>query len=210
VAGVGAGDAVVEVAFDPGEGGVAQPVGGDALGGDPGEVVAEAFPEVVVASAGEGAAVAVAQELVGGQDSAAGGGVIDEAVGEGWGDGLPADRGAFLSQPHQAPVGVEVGEVDGECSAAAASGFGVQPEQQGVEDGVVAAGAGGGVDLLEFPGGECSSGVGESAGFGDTVCGTGLLVDEAVRDRAVVDGAGRGDDMFAGVPAVAVGTARAG
>ena len=36
VAGVGAGDGVAEVAFDPGQGGVAQPVGGDALVATPG------------------------------------------------------------------------------------------------------------------------------------------------------------------------------
>jgi hypothetical protein len=44
VAGEGAGDAVAEVAFDPGEGGVPQPVGGDAVGGDPGQLLAEAVP----------------------------------------------------------------------------------------------------------------------------------------------------------------------
>jgi hypothetical protein len=53
VAGVGAGDAVAEVPFDPGQCGVAEPVGGDALGGDPGESFAESFPVVVVAAAGE-------------------------------------------------------------------------------------------------------------------------------------------------------------
>jgi hypothetical protein len=54
-------DAVVDVSFDPREGGVAEPVGGNVVGGDPGESVAEAFPEVVAASAGEGTAVSVAQ-----------------------------------------------------------------------------------------------------------------------------------------------------
>lgn len=44
----GAGDAVAVVAFDPGQCGVSEPVSGDALGGDPGETVAETFPEVVV------------------------------------------------------------------------------------------------------------------------------------------------------------------
>lgn len=61
VTGVGAGDAVAEVAFDPGERGVSQPVGGDALVGYPGELLADAVPEVVVAAAGQQAAVAVAQ-----------------------------------------------------------------------------------------------------------------------------------------------------
>lgn len=45
VAGIGAGYSVSEVAFDPGEGGVAEPVGGDALSGDPGEAFAESSVE---------------------------------------------------------------------------------------------------------------------------------------------------------------------
>ena len=57
VAGVGACDAVAVVAFDPGQCGVAQPVGGDSLSGDPGELVTESFPEVVVASGGQFMAV---------------------------------------------------------------------------------------------------------------------------------------------------------
>src|SRR4051794_21198827 len=48
VAGVGVGDGESEVAFDPGEGGVPDPVGGHVQGGDPGQVAAEADPEVVV------------------------------------------------------------------------------------------------------------------------------------------------------------------
>ena len=125
VSGVGAGDPVAEVAFYPGEGGVAEPVGGDALGGDPGESVAEAFPEVVVASAGEWVAVAVPEQRVGGEDRAAGGGVVDQAVGEGWGDGLPADRAALLPELDQATVGVEVLEPDGEGAAAPGKHTGV-------------------------------------------------------------------------------------
>jgi hypothetical protein len=74
--------------------------------------------------------------------------------------------------------------------------------QEGVEDRVVAAGAGGVVDLVEFVGGQGAAGVGESSWFGDWVCGAGAGVDGAVGDGAVVDGAG-GDDVFAGVAAVA-------
>jgi len=62
VAGVGVGDGRGDVAFDPGEGGVAYPVDADLLGGDPGQVCAEALKEVVVAAAADGAAVAVAQQ----------------------------------------------------------------------------------------------------------------------------------------------------
>lgn len=53
MAGVGAGDRVAEVAFDPGEGGVPQPVGADLLDGYPGQVCAEALPQVVVAAGGD-------------------------------------------------------------------------------------------------------------------------------------------------------------
>jgi hypothetical protein len=48
------------------------------------KTVTEAFPEVVIAAAGERSAVAVAQDRVGGKDGAAGGGVLDQAGGEGW------------------------------------------------------------------------------------------------------------------------------
>ena len=61
----GAGDGVAVVALDPGEGGVAEPVGGDLLGGDPGEVLADSGPEVVVTAGGDGAPVAVAEKLIG-------------------------------------------------------------------------------------------------------------------------------------------------
>ena len=46
-------------------------MGGDALGGDPGQPVADAFPQVVVAPWGEWPAVAVAQQLVRGSGGTA-------------------------------------------------------------------------------------------------------------------------------------------
>jgi hypothetical protein len=58
---------------------VAEPVGGDALGGDPEESLAEAGPEVVVATAGQGAACVVAQQVIGGQERAAAFGVLGQA-----------------------------------------------------------------------------------------------------------------------------------
>jgi hypothetical protein len=98
----GAGDGVAVVAFDPGEGGVAEPVGGDLLGGDPGEVLADAGPEVVVAAGGDGVAVAVAEQLFGG------GAASLLVVDEGGGDGLPAGGAAFLVEVNEALFGVEV------------------------------------------------------------------------------------------------------
>jgi hypothetical protein len=58
VSGVGPCHAVAEVAFYPRQRGVAGPVGGDPLAGAPGQLIAEAFPEMVVASVGEWVAVA--------------------------------------------------------------------------------------------------------------------------------------------------------
>jgi hypothetical protein len=110
VSGVGAGDAVPVVALDPGEGGVAQPVGGDAVSGDPGELLPETFPEVVVAASGERAAVAVAQQRISGCCGAAGRGVFGQAGGEGGADGLPADGAAFLPEKQQAVGDVEVAQ----------------------------------------------------------------------------------------------------
>jgi hypothetical protein len=107
VAGVGAGDGVTKVAFDPGEGGVSEPMGGDLLGGDPGEAYADALPEVVVAAGGDGVLVAVAEELLGG-GAAALFVVVGEGVHEGGGDGLPAGGAAFLVEEDEALFGVEV------------------------------------------------------------------------------------------------------
>ena len=73
---------------------------------------------------------------------------------------MSADGAAFLAEFGQAAVWVEVFESDAERAAASAGGLGVESEYECVEDGVVAADAGGGVDLVEFPCGECSAGVG--------------------------------------------------
>jgi hypothetical protein len=91
--------------------------------------------------------------------------MVDQAVGECWGDGLPAD-GCSLSLPHldQTPVWIEVVELDAERAAAAAGGFGMRSQQQRVEDDVVAADPGDGVDLLEFPRGQGAADVGGAGG----------------------------------------------
>src|SRR4030095_7916398 len=97
------------------------------------------------------------------------------AGGEVEGDGLPADGAALLSQQDDAARCVEVLESQAEGAASSAGGFGVQSEQERVEDGVVAAGAGDGVDLGEFVGCQCSPGAGQASGFADAVCGTFCL-----------------------------------
>src|SRR6266567_3092493 len=48
VPGVGLSDREAEMALDPGQGRVADPVGADLLGRDPGEMTSEPLPEVVV------------------------------------------------------------------------------------------------------------------------------------------------------------------
>ncbi|MBV8809410.1 MAG: hypothetical protein JO033_12120, partial [Acidobacteriaceae bacterium] len=70
VPGVGAGDGVAEVAFDPGECGVPEPVSADLLSGDPGEMVTDPEPEVIVSACGNRPPVGVAQELAVCQSSA--------------------------------------------------------------------------------------------------------------------------------------------
>jgi len=86
---------------------VPDPVGADLLGADPGKEPADPFPEVVVPSAGDRLATLITQQLpvVGGVAVPA---VLDEPGHEGRGDGLPADGFAFLAEPDQALVGVEI------------------------------------------------------------------------------------------------------
>lgn len=52
------------------------------MGGDPGQLPAEAFPQVVVSAAGQRLTVAVAQQRVAGRDDAAVFRVLGETAGE--------------------------------------------------------------------------------------------------------------------------------
>ena len=63
VPGVGAGDGVAEIPLDPGQGRVTDPVHADLLGRDPGQVPAEAGPQVVIAAGGDRPPVGVPQQL---------------------------------------------------------------------------------------------------------------------------------------------------
>src|SRR5262249_17752774 len=155
---------------------------------DPRQVLADALPEVVVAAAGDRLPGVVAQQTVGGREGAAGAGVLVEGGGEVEGDRLPAQCGALLGQPHQPAVAVQVGQLESECAAASAGGLGVQAQQQGVEDDIVAAGPRGQIDLLQFVRGEGAAGTGQAAGLGHPVRGAGGGVDQPVGDGPVVDG----------------------
>jgi hypothetical protein len=66
------------------------------------------------------------------------------------GHGLPANGATLLADVEEAAVLVEVLRAQGEGSAAAARGFGVQSQYEGVEFGVVAGGGDGVVDLGEL------------------------------------------------------------
>ncbi|MEU0561467.1 hypothetical protein [Dactylosporangium sp. NPDC006015] len=79
------------------------------MGGDPGQVLADAVPELVVAAAGQDGAVAVPQQGVGGQDRAADCGMLGKAGGEVGADRLPADRAALFSEQQEAAFSVEAG-----------------------------------------------------------------------------------------------------
>jgi hypothetical protein len=125
VTGVGAGDAVAEVALDPGQRGVPQPVGGDALGGDPRQLLAEAVPKVVVATAGDRDALAEPQQRIGGQDRTTAPGVLGQRAGQVEGDRLLALGTALLAQTNQAARGVEIHQPQPERATAAARRLGV-------------------------------------------------------------------------------------
>src|SRR6266536_1579346 len=177
--GGGVGDGIAKIPFDPRQGGVAQPVCGDVLAVDPGQVAAESVPEVVIAAIGDGFAVGVAQQRTGGVGGAAVFGVAEQMIHQGGGDRLPAHRFPLLPQTDEVPGGVEVLGAQVQGTAAAAGGLGVQPQQQGVEFGVVAGGARDGVDLGESGVGERGTGRGQPAGFGDLASGVVSGCDQA-------------------------------
>jgi hypothetical protein len=109
-------------------------------------VFADAFPEVVVAAGGDGVAVAVAEKSLG---LAATSLFIveDETAHEGWGDWLPSGCSAFLVKKDEALLGVEVAGSQAECAAAAAGGFRVESQEEGVEVRFVSGGCCGVDDL---------------------------------------------------------------
>jgi hypothetical protein len=93
---------------------------------------------------------------------------------------LPADGPAFLADVDQAAVLVEVLRAQSERSAAAARGFGVQPQDEGVEFGVIAGGGDGVVDLGELRIGQRSPGGRLPPRFGDLQRGIDRRWDMAV------------------------------
>lgn len=77
-------------------------------------------------------------------------------------------------------IGVEVPESDTRDRLPTARGLGVQPEQERVEDSVIVADLGCGIELLKFRCSERARSARESSWFGDAVCGAGFHIDDAV------------------------------
>src|SRR2546423_9590225 len=118
-------------------------MGGDALRGNPQQLLAQAVPEVVVATAGDRGPVAEPQQRVGGQGRAAVTSVLGQRGDKVQGDRLPPLGTTLLTQANQAVGGVEIHQPQPERATTTARGLGVQPQQQRVENDVVATESGG-------------------------------------------------------------------
>ena len=107
MSGVGAGYRVTEAAFDPGQGGVPEPMGADLLGGHPGQVATDARPHMVVAAGGDRRPGAVPQKL-----PARWGvptfGMVFQVRHQGGRNGLPPGHATFFVQQDQALIRVEI------------------------------------------------------------------------------------------------------
>ena len=175
---------------------------------DPGEVLAEPPPQMLVALRGDRPAVGVSQQALAVAESAPALAVGKEVAHQRRRDGLPAYCLAFLVQPDQALLRVQVVRRERQGAAAAACGFHVQPQQERVQGRVV---AGRGRDLAQFAEaaiGQCHAGAAEPARFG-CPCGRVLgLGEDAVSDQVAVHAPQRADQVLggaassAGVPAL--------
>ncbi len=146
VAGEGPGDGITVVALDPSQRRVPQPMRGDLLSSDPGQVSTEALPEVIVSAGADGTATPIAQQLPGrlwGPLVT----VLEQTLHQGGGHRLPSNRLALLPQPHEALVDIEIGGAQRQRTAATARGLEMQPKKQEVEIGVIARRPGNLVDL---------------------------------------------------------------
>nr|WP_280294675.1 hypothetical protein [Nocardia abscessus] len=152
MAGVGPRDGDAELSFDEGQGGVAYPVSADPERRRPREEMSEPREQVVQPSSPCWSSVSVAKDSAAGLRSAAGFDVIEDALHQSGGDGLPSCRASLLVESHQAVCGVEVVDGEAEQTATAAGGFDEQPQHQRVEWTVVSCRRGDAsevVDLLE-------------------------------------------------------------
>src|SRR5262249_53901976 len=118
-------------------------------------------------------------------------------------DRLPSYGLALLAQPDEALVDVEVAWAEGKRTTAAARRLGVQSQQQGVQFGIVAGGAGYLVDPSELGVWQGTAGAGKAARLRDPRRGIVTFGDQAVRDGVPVKTAQCGDQVFGGRPAAA-------
>ena len=122
--------------------------------------------------------------------------------------GLPAYCLAFLAQPDQALLRVQVVRRERQGAAAAACGFHVQPQQERVQGRVVAGRGRDPAQFIEAAIGQCHAGAAEPARL-RCPCGRVLgLREDAVGDQVAVHAPERADQVLggaassAGVPAL--------
>jgi hypothetical protein len=111
---------------------VPDPVRADALDRHPGQMSADAGPQVVIAPVGDRPSAGVPQQLRAGRGVALFG-VLAQAGHQGGRDRLPAECPALFPQQDQALLRVEVLRAQGQSTATPAGSFSVQPQQQRVQ-----------------------------------------------------------------------------
>jgi len=135
---IGCSRSVAEVAFDPRQRRVAQPVGTDAVSGDPFQLPADALPEGLVVVGADGVPVVVSEDhvfaLAVRVTSLR---VLDQFIHQGAGYGLFAYFPLF-PQPDCAVLLVQVAAPEPQNAATSAGCLGVLAQDQGVERGVPA------------------------------------------------------------------------
>ena len=115
--------------------------------------------------------------------------------------GCQPDGLAFLAEQDQALVRLQVGRAEREGSAASAGGFGVQPQEQGVEFRVVACGGGDVVDFGEAGVGDGLASGWQAPGFVDLAGWVVGLGDDAVVFGEPVQAAQGGHEVLGGAAA---------
>jgi hypothetical protein len=136
--------------------------------------------------------------------------VPDERGHQGRGDRLGTDGLAFLAQPDQALLRVEVIGAQGQGAAGPAGGLGVQAQQQRVQLGVIPGGRRRAVDLGEARAGDGAAGRGQAAGLGDLPGRVVRRADQAVVLGLLVHAAQGADEVLGGAAPAAGVPARDG
>jgi hypothetical protein len=163
----------------------------------------QAAPQVVVAPGADGPAVGVPQQRTAAR-ARPGFPVGEQVRHQRGGHGLPADRLAFLVQPDEAVLGVEVTGQQRQGAAATAGGLGMQPQQQRVQGRVIPGGRGDAMDLFQAAAGQGPARTGQPPRLGHAGGGVLAFGQDAVSDRMLVH-APEGGDQVLGRAAAATG-----